>query len=106
MPRPLWQLLLEDPSNLTCDECFAVVEYYAKVLTRGGVDLLPRIIEHLARCPDCQLQHRETLRCLVADQSERSAAPLADAIASDGSKVKGQQRYWQERGKSPGEELY
>ena len=76
MPRALWQLLLEDPSDLTCDECFAVMEYYAEVLARGGVDLLPEIIEHLERCPDCELQHREALRRLIASQSERSAHHL------------------------------
>lgn len=103
MTRPLWQLLLKDPSNLTCDECFAVMEYYAEVLTRGGVELLPQIIEHLARCPDCQLQHRETLRRLVADESEGSVAPLADAAVSDGSDLEGQRHYWQGRGKRPGE---
>ncbi len=76
MPRALWQLLLEDPSDLTCDECFAVMEYYAEVLVRGGVDLLPEIIEYLERCPDCRLQHREALRRLTANESEKSAPPL------------------------------
>jgi PIN domain nuclease of toxin-antitoxin system len=91
MPRALWQLLLEDPSDLTCDECFAVMEYYAEALTRGGVDLLPEIIEHLKRCPDCKLQHRQALRRLMASQSERRAAPLTDATEFDGSDAKGQQ---------------
>jgi hypothetical protein len=76
MPRVLWQLLLEDPSDLTCEECFAVMEYYADVLARGGVDLLPEILEHLERCPDCELEHREVLRHLMANQTERSAPPL------------------------------
>jgi hypothetical protein len=90
MPTALWQLLLEDPANLTCDECFAVMEYYAEILTRGGVGLLPEITEHLARCPDCALQHREALRRLMASQSERGAAALADATGSDGSNSRGQ----------------
>jgi hypothetical protein len=88
MPRALWQLLLEDPSDLTCDECFALMEYYAEALTRGGVGLLPEIIEHLERCPDCELQHRQALHRLVADESERGASPLAGATGHEGSKAK------------------
>jgi hypothetical protein len=64
MVRPLWQLLLEDPSDLTCEECFAVMEYYAEVLATGNTDLLHEVIEHLKECPDCRLQHREALRHL------------------------------------------
>jgi hypothetical protein len=75
MARPLWQLLLEDPSDLTCEECFAVMEYYAEVLAMGSTDLLRGVIEHLKECPDCRLQHREALRHLrraggIADMGE------------------------------------
>ena len=85
MVRPLWQLLLEDPSDLTCDEVFAVMEYYAEVLAMGSTDLLPEVIEHLKGCPDCELQHREALRRLVAGQSERSAASQSGLTGSDGT---------------------
>ena len=104
MPRALWQLLLEDPSDLTCDECFALMEYYAEALTRGGVGLLPEIIEHLERCPDCRLQHREALRRLTADQSERSAPSLAGTTGPAGSNETSRQHHRQEREKSFGEE--
>lgn len=90
MVRPLWQLLLEDSSDLTCDECFAVMEYYAELLARGSTDLLPEVIEHLKGCPDCELQHRETLRHLVASQSERSAASRSGSTGSNGTSAKGQ----------------
>jgi hypothetical protein len=72
MPRALWQLLLEDSSDLTCEECFALMEYYAETLTSGRVDLLPEILEHLEGCPDCELQHRMALRGLISDRFERS----------------------------------
>jgi len=72
MPRALWQLLLENPSDLTCDECFAVMEYYAEILATGGIALLPEIIKHLEECPDCQPEHREMLHRLIANQPERS----------------------------------
>ena len=104
MVRPLWQLLLEDPSDLTCDEVFAVMEYYAEVLAMGSTDLLPEVIEHLKGCPDCELQHREALHRLTASQSEKSAAPLADATESDGSNAKGQRHHRQGKEKILGEE--
>lgn len=70
MTRPLWQLLLEDPSDLTCDECFAVMEFYTDILVRAGLDLFPEVLENLERCPNnCEAQYGETLRRLVqADQ--------------------------------------
>jgi hypothetical protein len=104
MARPLWQLLLEKSSDLNCDECFAVMEYYAELLAGGNPDLLPQILKHLEGCPNCELQHREALLRLAAAQSEGSAAPPADPTRSDGSDEKGQRRCWQERGKSLKEE--
>ena len=86
MVRPLWQLLLEKPSDLTCDECFAVMEYYAELLAGGNTDILPKIFEHLEGCPNCELQHREALLRLSTAQSEGSATPPADPARSDGSK--------------------
>jgi len=87
MERPLWQLLSEDPSDLTCDQCFAVMEYYAEVLAKSGAHLLPRVLEHLRRCPSCESEHREALRRLMPGQSETSGAShgdLTESGASDG----------------------
>jgi hypothetical protein len=64
-------LLLDDPENLDCDECLAVVEYWAELLAQVGVDLLPDIMERLARCPDCYAEYHEALHRLEAAQSER-----------------------------------
>ena len=64
MLRPLWRLLLEDPAKLTCDECFAVLEYYSELLVQGGADLLPKVLEHLQGCPECRIEHREALHRL------------------------------------------
>ncbi|MBC8249104.1 MAG: hypothetical protein H8E90_05450 [Anaerolineales bacterium] len=83
MVRPLWRLLLEDPSNLTCGECFAVMDYYAELLAKGSADLLPEVIRHLKECPHCEAQHREELRHLIVSQSETSTASLSDLTASD-----------------------
>ena len=70
MTRPLWRLLLDDPENLGCDECFAVMEYWAELLAEAGVDLLPDIERYLMRCPDCRVEHREALHRLEAALSE------------------------------------
>ena len=76
MVRPLWQLLLEDPSDLTCDECFSVMDYYAELLAKGGADLLPEVIEHLKECPHCGVQHHEELRHLIVSQPAPTASSL------------------------------
>lgn len=81
----MWQLLLENPSDLTCDECFAVMEYYAGVLATTGADLLPKVLDHLRSCPSCRAQHREALRRLMASQSEDNGASEPDLGESDGS---------------------
>ena len=81
--RPLWQLLLENPSDLTCDECFAMMEYYAELLADGSTDLLPEVIEHLKQCPYCEVQYREELRHLITSQPETSTASLSDLKESD-----------------------
>jgi hypothetical protein len=76
MVRPLWQLLLEDPSDLNCDECFALMAYYAELLAGGGIGLLPTVIERLKGYPDCETQYREVLRYLQGSHSDTSMASL------------------------------
>jgi hypothetical protein len=83
MVRPVWQLLLEDPSDLTCDECFSVMDYCAELLAKGGTDLIPEVIKHLKECPHCEARYREELRHLIVSQSETSTASLADLTESD-----------------------
>jgi hypothetical protein len=89
MVRPLWKLVLEDPSSLTCDECFAVMEYFAEVLTRGDTSILPKVLDHLKRCPHCASQHREALRRLLASQSNGGVPPPLGLAGDNGSDTKG-----------------
>lgn len=70
MAEVLWQLLREEPSSLSCDECFAVMEYYAELLARGGIALLPEVMKHLEGCPSCQTEHRVALERLVRSEGE------------------------------------
>ncbi len=64
MTRPLWEILAvsssKDDTQLTCDECFAVVEYLADEATAGADPqaLLQTARRHLIHCPDCR-EHRE-----------------------------------------------
>ena len=81
--RPLWKLLLEDPSNLTCDECFAVVEYYSEFLAQGGADLLPEVMEHLQGCPECWRVHQKALRRLEAIVGKRKMEQANDNHSSE-----------------------
>jgi hypothetical protein len=79
MTEILWQLLREEPSTLTCDECFAVIEYYAELLAQGGETLLPAIEKHLEGCPSCQVEHRAALQRLVELRGqEQPLQPSAD----------------------------
>jgi hypothetical protein len=89
MVRPLWQLMLEDPSSLACDECFALMEYYAEVLARGGTSVLPKVLDHLEKCPYCASEHREALRRLAASESDESMPSLLGLAGSSGSDTKG-----------------
>ena len=87
MIRPLWQLLSEDPSDLTCEESFAIMEYYAEVLTEGGIHLLAKVLEHLRRCPHCEAEHSEALRRLMATHLATGGESRCDLTESSGSNV-------------------
>lgn len=83
--RALWQLLLEDPSDLTCEECFAVMEFYADALAATGPSLLPKVLEHLKACPSCRAEHHEALRRLMEAQSDESGPLPPEPSESEGS---------------------
>lgn len=68
LPRSLWEILLaaesNNPRELTCDECFTIIEYLADELA-SGIDLqtIKRAAQrHLTRCPDCRQHHERRLR--------------------------------------------
>lgn len=61
MGRPLWQLLLletqeADPSELTCQECLSLFDYYIDWMRAGGDwhKLRASIINHVSHCSDCR----------------------------------------------------
>ncbi len=85
MTRALWQLLLDEPSSLNCEECFAVLEYYAEVLAGGGAKLLPSVLDHLKNCPHCALEHCDALRRLAEVESVGGEPPCSDLTPAGGS---------------------
>jgi len=66
----LWRILLKSQARpdipLTCDECFAILDYLADRAARGAdvASLRHAVQKQLARCPDCREQYGEWLRKL------------------------------------------
>ena len=81
--RSLWKFLSEDPSNLTCDECFAVLESYSELLAQGGANLLPEVMEHLQGFPECWSVHQEALRRLEATTEKINMEQVNDNHSSE-----------------------
>ena len=74
--RPLWQLLLltNAPNvsvQLTCEECFTLLEYDAELLA-GGValdEIRPAVRYHISLCSECRTKIDEWLSKLDIVQS-------------------------------------
>ena len=69
--RPLWQLLLltgdsSIPVNLTCEECFTLLEYDAELLVNGAAldEIRPAASYHLSLCSKCKTKIYGWLRNL------------------------------------------
>lgn len=73
MSEPLWRLLLKKPSDLSCEECFAVTEFYASILADGGSELVPDVSRHLRDCPECSVEHNQALERLRAAHATNEA---------------------------------
>lgn len=78
MTRPLWEILAasssSDDTQLTCDECFAILEYLADEATQGADPqiLLQTARRHLAHCPDCRQHYEERLSRLELQSAAHS----------------------------------
>lgn len=75
---PLWQLLMmttgtEKSIDLSCSDCFTLLDYDAGLLTSGGDlgDLLPIIKHHLSICSSCQAELKSWL-----DELSKDGKPL------------------------------
>jgi len=74
--RSLWQLLLltrnaSMPVQLTCEECFALLEYDAELLTSGvnPDEIRPAVNRHLSLCSACPAKFDKWLEELDGVQS-------------------------------------
>jgi len=73
--RSLWQLLLltrdAKPVQLTCEECFALLEYDAEILADGATldKVRPAVNHHLSLCRTCRAKFDEWLEELDGAQS-------------------------------------
>ena len=72
--RPLWQLLSltrdsKKTVSLTCQECFALLEYDADLLVVGAnpAEVRPIVSHHLVLCSSCKSQLEDWLEKLEAD---------------------------------------
>ena len=67
-PRSLERLLGPDEAEISCEECFELLDQYVE-LELAGADAdaeIPGLRAHLRGCPACREDH-ESLRALVAD---------------------------------------
>jgi len=74
---PLWLLLLltanpDKSIELSCSDCFTLLDYDAGLLTGGGDlgDLLPVIKHHLSICSKCQAELNSMLDELNEDEKQ------------------------------------
>ena len=77
-PRPIWKLLIvfsepEQDGELTCDECFNIMEYLAGEAVRG-IDmkiLREAVHHHFEYCAGCHEHHLQRLEELEAVLNDR-----------------------------------
>jgi hypothetical protein len=78
--RPLWQLLLEEPANLTQEECFAVIEYYLDTLGNDHDALLPAIEKYLVRFPDRAIKEHMALYRLLETRRHEVVSASSEKV--------------------------
>ncbi len=54
------------PEEIGCDECFALSDQFAELVIAGkpAADLMPFVLAHLERCPDCNEEFEALLTAL------------------------------------------
>lgn len=81
--RSLWQLLLltrdaSTPVQLTCDECFALLEYDAELLVSAATldEIRPAVRDHLVICSKCKAKIDAWLKDM--DEGDAAHGPRDD----------------------------
>jgi|GEM_PF-524537 len=80
MSKKLWQVLLQsaletEEYEITCLECFNLLDQYADLLLDGTDpdSIMPTVRQHLNNCPTCT-QEFETLMTMLREISQTSEA--------------------------------
>ena len=58
-----------EEQELTCEQCFAFLDYYVE-LEAAGADverILPEVAQHLRVCTDCEEEYRALLQVIGAE---------------------------------------
>ena len=78
MSKKLWQVLLQsalktEEYEITCLECFNMLDQYADLLLEGANpdSIMPTVRQHLNHCPTCT-QEFETLMTMLREIAQTS----------------------------------
>jgi len=66
MKRLIRSIIDLQPEEITCGECFDVVDEYVEMELAGknASEALPLVKDHLKRCPPCQQEYQALYRAL------------------------------------------
>ncbi len=73
----LRELFTVQEEDISCDECYDVVDQYVDML-RAGKDVaavLPKVKEHLAQCQCCEVEFKALIAILEAGSVENGSDP-------------------------------
>ena len=78
MSKKLWQVLLQsaldiEEVEITCMECFNLLDQYADLLLDGTdpQEIMPTVREHLHHCPTCTHEF-ETLLLMIREAAQQN----------------------------------
>lgn len=66
MKRLIRSIINLDPEEITCGECFDVVDNYVEMELAGkdASEALPMVKDHLKRCPPCKEEYEALYKAL------------------------------------------
>lgn len=77
VPALLNAILTTQEHEITCSECFDLMDQYAEVLLSGesAGAVLPAVSHHLAHCPDCDEECQALLAMLQIIEEDSETPP-------------------------------
>lgn len=91
LKRVVCEAITTHADELTCSECFELLDEYAEValVERNAASYLPRVHDHLQRCADCREEWSgllAALQALAQDSPSLTTTPHPYEQASPGTK--------------------